>query len=83
MSKRKVGGGSIALSKRALFQRVKRRLLKDGEVLKTARGERAQADVGEYYTVDLHGNFIVEKDVDLEEKGRSLKVLATYERVEE
>jgi hypothetical protein len=75
---------AVPVSKRALVQRINRKLLKDrGEVLKATRGGKAQQDLGDYYTVDLAGNFLVEKDVDLGELGRELGVLAAYERLVE
>jgi hypothetical protein len=69
----------LAVSKRALVQRINRQLRKQDEKLKGARG----ANAGEYRRVDTDRNFLIEEDVDLEALGRELGVLAAYERLEE
>jgi len=54
-------------------------------MLRTARGFwqgsnwYPNVDLGRYYTIDTQRNFIVDRQVDLEELGRELKVLAEWE----
>jgi hypothetical protein len=72
-----------SVSPRALLQRLNRVLLKDGEQIKRTRGVRAQLDLGDYFVLDINGNYIAEKDVDLEEFGRKYKVLAAWEKLSE
>ncbi len=69
----------LAVSKRALVQRINRQLRKQDEMLKAGRG----ANAGEYYRVDTDRNFLIEEDVDLAKLGRELGVLAAYERLTE
>jgi hypothetical protein len=73
----------VAVSRRALIQRINRKLRDSDRMLKATRGERARVDVGDYYVIDVRVNGIVEKDVDLEETARDLGVLTAYERLVE
>ena len=52
----------VPVSERALIQRINRKLASDLEVLKTARGRRAEFDLGRYYVIDLRG--IARGDLD-------------------
>ena len=52
-------------------------------MLKTARGAQAEHDLGRHYIIDLRGNVVLRKDVDIEELGRELGVLRPYEAVAE
>lgn len=74
---------SVAVSRRALVQRIKRRLAKEGEVLLASRSERSRQDVGDFYVVDASLNTVIERGVDLAALGRELGVLAGYEKVVE
>lgn len=69
----------IPVTKRALVQRINRKLRKQDETLKAHRG----ANVGSYYRVDTEINGLLEDDVDLEDLGRELGVLAPYEQLAE
>jgi hypothetical protein len=71
----------VAITRRALLQRINRKLVKEGEVLRAARSERSRQSVGDFYLVDLSKNAVLDKDVDPVEKGRELGVLAGYEKV--
>lgn len=71
----------VPVSRRALFARINRHLKKDGEWLRASRGERALQDLGEYYVIDISRNFVLHKDVDLEDLGRELGVLAAFEKL--
>jgi hypothetical protein len=73
----------VAVSKRALVQRINRKLAERGEKLVAARGSRARADVGAYYIIDVNRNVLLWRHVALEAKGRDLGVLQPWERLEE
>jgi hypothetical protein len=75
--------GKVPVTKRALVQRINRALKEQDEVLRTARGAKALADLGEFYVVDVKINGIVGKHVDIEALGRKLKVLEPYEELSE
>ena len=72
---------AVIISKRALLQRINRKLAKDGEVMRAARSELSRHLVGDFYVVDTAINGVVEKDVDPAVKARELGVLAAYESV--
>ena len=78
------------VSRRALLQRINRKLLAEAEgdaaradQVRTSRGDKARQELGAFYRVDVGRNSIAEKDVDLEELGRELKVLAAWERLDD
>ena len=73
----------VPISARALAQRINRALHHQDEMLKKARGARAQAELGDYYTVNWRLNVLTNKHVDLEALGRELKVLKDFEEVTE
>jgi hypothetical protein len=69
------------ITKRALIQRINRKLDKEGQTLKTNRGfvGAGKHDLGRYYIVDFATNGIIDLDVDLEATGRELGVLQGWE----
>jgi hypothetical protein len=71
----------VAVTMRALIQRINRKLRDQDEVLKTSRGERARNEIGNYYCLDIKRNALSAKHVDPEEWGRDLGVLRPWERV--
>ncbi len=71
----------VPVSRRALIARLNRHLKKDGECLRTSRGERARQDLGDYFVIDVSKNHVINKDVDLEDLGRELGVLAAFEKL--
>jgi hypothetical protein len=71
----------VAVSLRALIGRINRKLRSDDEVLKITRGGRAQIDLGDFYTLDVRQNFVIERDVDPESFGRKLGVLQQWEEL--
>jgi len=73
----------VLVSRRALIQRINRRLDARQEKLCVTRGQRMRMDVGDYYVVDYNRNFVVASHVDLEEWGRELDALKGYEVVAE
>jgi len=73
----------IAITTRAMIQRINRRLAKDERILKAARSQRTEQSVGKFFVVDLARNLIVEQDVDPETLGRKLGVLDKWEMVQD
>jgi len=73
----------VAVSMRALVQRINRHLKENDEIMKSPRGRRMRWDVGDFYVIDAKRNFVVSKDVDPEALGRELGVLKPWEKVEE
>jgi hypothetical protein len=73
------------VSMRALIQRINRKLRHNGEVLKVARGSRAEAeaDVGRYFIVNIKRNLLVNDHCDPEAVARKIGVMAEYERLVE
>ena len=71
------------VSRRALIQRLNRKLVKDGLTLKKTSGKRAKSDLGEYFVLDLKRNSAAELHVDLEKLGRKHGVLEAWERMED
>jgi hypothetical protein len=61
----------VPISVRALIQRVYRELRHNGEVLKIARGSRAEleSDVGRYFIVNMKRNSLVNDHCDPEAVG--------------
>ena len=53
-----------------------------GRILKTARSERVELDLGRYFIVDVQGNHIHDHHVDLEKLARDLGVLQPWEELE-
>jgi hypothetical protein len=72
-------GKSVPVSKRAIIQRINRKLSAEGEKLKTNRSQRWYSDLGSYYIVDENRNAVVSAHHDLEALGRELGVLAPWE----
>ncbi len=70
---------TVPVTERALLQRINRVLANEGKQLQKARGGTARLELGDYYSVNVRRNFVVQKDVDLEELGRKLNSLRPYE----
>ena len=73
----------VPVTLRALVQRINRKLAHTEEVLKTARGQRAIADLGNYYILDWGSNLVSAWHVDPVKLAHELKVLAAWEYVED
>jgi hypothetical protein len=77
----------VAVSGRALFQRINRKLKGENRQIRTARGFfdgsywHEDTNLGRYYVLDLKRNFVVVTRVDLEDFGRKLGVLAEGEEL--
>jgi hypothetical protein len=66
---------SQSLTYRAVYQRLARRLARDGEYLKTCRyTSRWIHDLGRHYVVD-DGNIITDKDVGIVDYARELGLI--------
>jgi hypothetical protein len=63
---------------RALIQRINRKLRHNGEVLKVARGGRAESELnaGRYFIVNVRRNLLVNDHCDPEGVGREIGVMA-------
>ena len=72
---------TVAVTGRALIQRINRALVEEGRMLRKTRGSRALQDLGEYYVLNVDRNWVIETDVDLEAFGRKLGCLEAYERL--
>jgi hypothetical protein len=75
----KTSSPTVPVSTRALIARLNRKLRQDGEVLKTARGERMCQQVGAFYVIDVSLNAVVGHDVDIERYGRDYGCFAPHE----
>ena len=72
----------VAISERALVQRINRKLKPENEQLRASRTPRMESSVGRYYVLDLRRNFISSQHVDPEALGRELGVLQPWEELE-
>ena len=70
------------VSERALLARINRALEED-VVKKCRRDSRSWYSLGDYYSVDLMSNVIIDKDIDLEAYGRELGCLTEFEKLEQ
>ena len=71
----------VAVSERALYQRIDRKLRLDDEKLCTARNANVETSVGRYYIINVQRNIITTQRVDLEALGRELAVIKPWEEV--
>jgi hypothetical protein len=71
----------VQVSRRALTQRINRRLAENGLVLKLTKGNQAKKDVGKYFIIDTARNEIKETHVDLERCARKHDCLALWEEL--
>jgi hypothetical protein len=75
------------VSERALIQRINRKIggydaktyTAWGERLHKTRGDRWWSDLGSFYTIDCNCNVIRDTHVNLEQYGREVGALATWE----
>ena len=73
----------IAITQKALEQRIKRRLAKSGQQLRRSRPVDVDRQ-GTYYVVDISLNAVVDSRIeDIEDFGRKLEVLAGWETLRE
>jgi hypothetical protein len=83
MAKAKPKRKQIEITKRALVQRINRRLAKQDyqEKIEACRSSRDRHNVGDFYRIDLNRNAVIGTHVDLDELGRELGVLKAWEAV--
>ncbi|HEV7331987.1 MAG TPA: hypothetical protein VGN63_13210 [Flavisolibacter sp.] len=63
-----------------LFQRLKRWFNKnEGVVLRKVKSARCSLDLGEFFTVDVRANAVVDRKLDLEIVGRQKGILKSNE----
>ena len=82
MSKKDVDpmiGKPIPIGKRALIQRINRKLAEEQKMLRSMRGKFSTPKFGEYAVVDLQRECIGEHHVDLGKMARKLGVLKPWE----
>jgi hypothetical protein len=72
-------GMTVPVTMRALIQRINRKLRRDDQRLRTARGWFS--NLGDYYVLDFKHQRIVKGRVDPEALGRDLGVLKDYEQL--
>ena len=72
-------GDRVPVSRRALIQRINRKL-PGYKTLKTTR-RRGGTKLGRHFIIDEHNNASTCQFVDLEKQGRHLRVLREYECV--
>ncbi len=65
----------VAVTQRALVQRINRALAKEGEILRSDRR-------GGYMRIDLSRDSVIEMDVDLAAVGKKLSVIKAWETFE-
>jgi hypothetical protein len=73
----------VPVSERALIQRLNRKLSDEDQMVKVTRGDRAKQAIGRHHILHARLNFIVHKDIDLEDWGRKLGALQPWEKLED
>jgi len=71
----------VKINERALLGRINRALAKEDRKIHKSRNVQGFLDCGHYYITNKR-NLIYEKNIDLEEIGRRLEVLKSYEELE-
>ena len=78
----------LKITPRALYQRIDRKLRRDGKKLCTARKywdghgfEQENTNLGRYYIIDTLSNSLHQSHVELERLGQELGVMAAWEEV--
>jgi hypothetical protein len=69
------------ISEGALIKRINRKLKPEYKQVRTARGFNMEQNYGHFYVLDLYRNMVDCGDVDLQELGRELEVLAPWEEL--
>lgn len=75
--------GKVAVTKKALIQRINRVLRKEDEAVRKSRGWRDIQNFGEYYILETSRNLVLHKDVDIEDLSRTLEVIRSHEQMED
>ena len=69
------------VTRRALVQRVNRKLKLDDRVLRRALGARACQSLGDWYLLDTHRNTIVDTHVDVVRMATELGCMGAWEEL--
>jgi len=78
--KTKTKAPKVAVSARAVLDRVNRKLAGEGSRLRRCRqNSRNHDDLGDYYMVNLNSDAIFKVQCELEEEARELGVLGEWE----
>ena len=67
------------VSENALIKRINRKLKLQDQALRKARSERVRLDLGQYFIVDFRRNLSLDTNINIEEFGREIGVLAPRE----
>lgn len=65
----------LSVSRRAVEARVRRAVLRDGQLLRKPRGVQERQELGDYFTVNAHTGFPERGWLDLAELAREYRVL--------
>jgi hypothetical protein len=76
----------VKITERALFQRINRKLKRDGQKLCTARNETIKGQLGRFYIVETGQQArgksgVAQTDVDLEKLAQKLEVIQSWEEL--
>jgi hypothetical protein len=74
-----MGNEKTGVFEQLLIQRINRKLSADAKQLKTARSFQMETSAGRHFIVDLRRNSIERQQIDIEELGHELGVLAASE----
>ena len=76
----------VSVTRRAVIQRLNRKLAENDQKLCKTRGAKACQDLGDYYILDVRLNCVMDPnhtDASIEKLARELGVLKKYEEVSE
>lgn len=73
----------VKVSKRAIVQRINRKLAADDQRLLSNRSAGSWLDLGDFYVVDTNQNAVVDTHIDLVHTARKLGALAEWEELAE
>ena len=73
----------ILVKEQALVKRLNRAMATEGRKVKKARSIRMQLDVGDFFVIDVIGNYVAQQFVDLGQLADEWSVLKPWEMVAE
>ncbi|WP_397569066.1 hypothetical protein [Schlesneria sp. T3-172] len=71
------------VSKRAMIQRINRKLSGDDRKLKASRSQGDLDNLGEHYILDLNRNVVVDTHVDIADTAKKLGCITQWEELVE
>ncbi|EIF30600.1 hypothetical protein BCh11DRAFT_06094 [Burkholderia sp. Ch1-1] len=74
---------NVFVTTRAVEQRLKRSLAREGLTLRISRGERNFNELGRYYVVNVNTNGLQGNGFNLEDMARKAGVLKDFEKISE